>query len=86
MLLLFEFELLPGRRRCIGNEPTCNSANESDSSSAVRCCLRSPMLSLSSSSSEEEESRRRIAIGDDVGIEIGVEDVDGGILKRVADC
>jgi len=37
------------------------------------------MLSLSSSSSEEE-SRRWIAIGDDVGIDMGVEDVDGGIL------
>ena len=36
------------------------------------------LLSLSS----EEESRRRIAIGDDVGIDIGVEDVDGGILYR----
>ena len=37
------------------------------------------MLSLSSSSSEDE-SRRWIAIGDDVGIDMGVEDVDGGIL------
>ena len=77
MLLLFEFVFLPGRRRCIGNEPTCNSANESDSLSAVWCCPPPMLLSLSS---EEEESRRRIAIGDDVGIDIGVEDVDGGIL------
>ena len=37
------------------------------------------MLSLSSSSSEDE-SRRWIAIGDDVGIDMGVADVDGGIL------
>ena len=37
------------------------------------------MLSLSSSSSEDE-SRRWIAIGDDVGIDMGVEDDDGGIL------
>lgn len=81
MVLLFEFVPLPVRRRCIGNEPTCNSAIESDSLSAVRCCPP-PMLSLSSSSSEEE-SRRRIAIGDDVGIDMGVEDVDGGILQRV---
>jgi hypothetical protein len=35
---------------------------------------------LSPSSSSEEESRRLIAIGDEVGIDIGVEDVDDGII------
>ena len=41
------------------------------------------MLSPSSPSSEEE-SRRLIAIGDDEGIDMGVEDVEDGIIMKRA--